>query len=98
MQSSHLSDFTISQVEFAFTNLKTAHKQLAIIKDRIQNGGWWWDSAGKPLTGKILSDYSGKKSAGYGILRDVLIETPSGLREVFRLVEREINSGFDLNF
>jgi hypothetical protein len=46
------------------------------------------------LTGKIVRDVAG----GYdrGILRDMLIETPNGLRKIYRLQERELNSGIYL--
>lgn len=94
--ASKLCEFTLSVVEWAFTSKKMAHKQLDIIKDKIEKGGWWSDSDGKPLLGKVLSDTI-VESKYQGILRDVLIESPSGLHEVFRLTERELNSGIYLN-
>ena len=93
--ASKLCEFTLSMVEFAFTSKVKANKQLDIIKDKIENGGWWSDFNGKPLFGKVLSDTNIEDSY-MGVLRDVLIESPNGIREVFRLQERDLNMGIYL--
>lgn len=95
-QASKLCDFTLSQIEFVFTSKKQAHKQLDIIKEYVENGRWWTNTDGDKLHGKVLSDYTSKKVTSLGFIRDILIETPNGLREVFRLAERELNSGFGM--
>jgi hypothetical protein len=94
-QASRLCEFTLSVVEWVFTSKKVANKQLDIIKDKIENGGWWSDCNGKPLLGKVLRDTNMEKNY-MGVLRDVFIETPNGIHEVFRLQERELNSGIYL--
>lgn len=95
MQASKLCEFTLSMVEFAFTSKVKANKQLDIIKDKIENGGWWSDSEGNPKYGKVLSDTNIEDNY-MGVLRDVMIESPNGIHEVFRLQERELNSGIYL--
>ena len=95
MQASRVHEFTLSEVKFAFTSKKVANKQLDLIKDKIENGGWWSDANGNNLCGKVLSDTIIEDNF-MGLLRDILIETPNGLREVFRLQERELNSGIYL--
>jgi hypothetical protein len=92
MAASRVCEFTLSSVEFAFTNKAKAHKQLDIIKNRIENGEWWSDAGGNPKYGKVLSD-TNIESNYKGVLRDVMIESPNGIHEVFRLQERELNSG-----
>lgn len=92
--ASRVCEFTLSIVEWVFTSKRTANKQLDIIKDKIENGGWWSDADGNALTGKVIRDVAG--GYGGGILRDMLIETPNGLREIYRLQERELNSGIYL--
>lgn len=92
---SRVCEFTLSIVEWVFTSKKVANKQLDIIKDKIENGGWWSDCDGKPLLGKVLSD-TNMKDNFMGVLRDVMIESPNGIHEVFRLQERELNSGIYL--
>jgi hypothetical protein len=82
-------------VEWVFTSKKIANKQLDIIKDRIENGGWWTDANNYKLCGKVLSD-TNLKDNYLGVLRDVMIESPNGIHEVFRLQERELNSGIYL--
>lgn len=94
MAANKLCEITLSTVEWAFTSKKAANKQLDIIKDKIENGGWWSDADGNALTGKVVRDVAG--GYGRGILRDMLIETPNGLREIYRLQERELNSGIYL--
>jgi len=88
-------EFTLSEVKFAFTSKKVANKQLDIIKDKIENGGWWLDANCNKLCGKVLSDTIIEDNF-MGILRDILIESPNGIKEVFRLQERELNSGIYL--
>lgn len=95
-QASSVCEFTMSILEWVFTNKKVAHKQLDIIKDRIENGGWWSDCDGNKLCGKVLSDTNMQDNNYMGVLRDVMIESPSGIHEVFRLQERELNSGIYL--
>ena len=94
-QASREYEFTLSLVEWVFTSKKVAHKQLDIIKDKIENGGWWSDCDGNKLCGKVLSDTRIENNF-QGIVRDVLIESPNGIREVFRLQERDLNSGIYL--
>lgn len=94
--ASRVFEFTLSIVEWVFTSKKVANKQLDIIKDKIENGGWWSDSDGKPLLGKVLSDTNMQDNNFMGVLRDVVIESPNGIREVYRLQERELNSGIYL--
>lgn len=94
-QVSRLCEFTLSVVEWVFTSKRTANKQLDIIKDKIENGGWWSDADGNPKYGKVLSDTNIKDNY-MGVLRDVMIESPNGIHEVFRLQERELNSGIYL--
>lgn len=94
-QVSRLCEFTLSEVEWVFTSKRTANKQLDIIKDKIENGGWWSDADGNPKYGKVLSDTNIKDNY-MGVLRDVMIESPNGIHEVFRLQERELNSGIYL--
>lgn len=93
--ASRVCEFTLSLVEWVFTSKKMANKQLDIIKDKIENGGWWSDSDGKPLLGKVLSDTIVEHNY-CGVLRDVMLESPNGIHEVFRLQERELNSGIYL--
>lgn len=95
-QASRLCEFTLSVVEWVFTSKKIANKQLDIIKNKIENGGWWSDSDGNPKYGKVLSDTNMGDKNYMGVLRDVVIESPNGIREVFRLQERELNSGIYL--
>ena len=95
-QASRLCEFTLSVVEWTFTNKKLANKQLDIIKDKIENGGWWSDADGNPKYGKVLSDTNMQDNNYMGVLRDVMIESPNGNQEVFRLQERELNSGIYL--
>lgn len=92
-EASKLHEFTLGRVEFVFTSKVKANKQLDIIMDKIENGGWWSDSECKPLLGRILKDSKYDKCV-LGVVRDVLIETPNGLKEVFRLSVQELNSGF----
>lgn len=94
-QASRMCEFTLSIVEWAFTSKKVANKQLDIIKDKIEHGGWWSDADGNPKYGKVLSD-TNMKDNFMGVLRDVMIESPHGNHEVFRLQERELNSGIYL--
>lgn len=96
MAASKLYEFTLSTVEWVFTSKKIANKQLDIIKDKIENGGWWSDGDGKPLFGKVLHDTNMGDKNYMGVLRDVMIESPNGIHEVFRLQERELNSGIYL--
>lgn len=94
--ASRVHEFTLSVVEWVFTSKRTANKQLDIIKDKIENGGWWSEADGTPLYGKILSDTNMEDNNFMGVLRDVMIESPRGNHEVFRLQERELNSGIYL--
>ena len=94
--ASRVCEFTLSVVEWVFTSKRTANKQLDIIKDKIENGGWWSEADGTPLYGKILSDTNMEDNNFMGVLRDVMIESPRGNYEVFRLQERELNSGIYL--
>lgn len=94
-QASRLCEFTLSTVEWAFTSKKIANKYLDIIKDKVENGGWWSDSDGNPKYGKVLSD-TNMRDNFMGVLRDVMIESPNGIHEVFRIQERELNSGIYL--
>lgn len=96
MQASRLCEFTLSVVEWVFTSKRTANKQLDIIKDKIEHGGWWSDADGNPKYGKVLSDTNMQDNNFMGVLRDVVIESPNGNHEVFRLQERELNSGIYL--
>lgn len=95
-QASRLHEFTLSTVEWVFTSKKVANKLLDIIKDKIENGGWWSDADSNPKCGKVLSDTNMQDKNFMGVLRDVLIESPNGIHEVFRLQERELNSGIYL--
>lgn len=95
VRANKFCEFTLSNVEFAFTSKKMAHRQLDIIKDKIENGGWWADYDRKPLLGKVLSDTRCEDNFR-SILRDVLVETPNGLKEIYRLQERDLNSGIYL--
>lgn len=95
-QANGLCEFTLSTVEWVFTSKRTANKQLDIIKDKIENGGWWSDSDGNPKYGKVLHDTNMVAKNYMGVLRDVMIESPNGIHEVFRLQERELNSGIYL--
>ena len=90
--ASRVHEFTMTMVEFAFTSKAKAHKQLDIIKNKIGNGGWWNDADSNPKYGKVLSDTNIENSP-WGVLRDVLIESPNGIHEVFRLQELELNNG-----
>lgn len=94
--ASRVCEFTLSIVEWVFTSKRVANKQLDIIKDKIENGGWWSDCDGKQLLGKVLSDTNMQDNNFMGVLRDVMIESPIGNHEVFRLQERELNSGIYL--
>lgn len=94
--ASRVCEFTLSMVNYAFTSKKMANKQLDIIKDRIENGGWWSDVDGNPKYGRVLSDTNIEDNL-FGVLRDVMIESPNGIHEVFRLQERELNGGMYLN-
>lgn len=94
-QASRICEFTLSIVEWVFTSKKVANKQLDIIKDRIENGGWWTDANNYKLCGKVLGD-TNLEDNYLGVLRDVMIESPNGIHEVFRLQERELNSGMYL--
>ena len=96
MQASRVFEFTLSTVEWVFTSKKNANKQLDIIKNKIENGGWWIDSDGNPKYGKVLSDTNMQDNNFMGVLREVTIESPNGIHEVFRLQERELNSGIYL--
>ena len=96
MAASKLYEFTLSTVEWVFTSKKIANKQLDIIKNKIENGGWWSDSDGNPKYGKVLSDTNMGDKNYMGVLRDVMIESPYGNHEVFRLQEKELNSGIYL--
>lgn len=87
-QASSLCEFTLSVVEWVFTSKKLANKQLDIIKDKIENGGWWSYADGNPKYGKVLSDTNMQDKNNMGVLRDVMIESPNGIHEVFRLQER----------
>lgn len=91
-QASRMCEFTLSVVEWVFTSKKMANKQLDIVKDKIENGGWWSDANNYKLCGKVLSD-TNLEDNYLGVLRDVMIESPNGIHEVFRLQERELNSG-----
>lgn len=93
-QASRVCEFTLSEVKWVFTSKRTANKQLDIIKDKIENGGWWSDADGNALTGKVIRDVAG--GYGGGVLRDMLVEIPNGLREIYRLQERDLNSGIYL--
>ena len=95
-QASRSCEFTLSVVEWVFTSKKVANKQLDIIKDKIENGGWWSDSDGNPKYGKVLSDTNTGDNNFMCVLRDVMIESPNGIHEVFRLQERQLNSGIYL--
>lgn len=96
MTASKLYEFTLSTVEWVFTSKKIANKQLDIIKNKIEDGGWWSDSDGNPKYGKVLSDTNMGDKNYMGVLRDVMIESQNGIHEVFRLQERELNSGIYL--
>lgn len=95
MQSCSLHEFTLGKVKFVFTSKRMANKQMDKIKELIEHGGWWRDLDGNELLGSVLSDNIYEESY-CGILRDIMISTPNGLHEVFRLEEKELNSSFGM--
>lgn len=95
MQASRVHEFSLSDIVLVLTSKAKANKQLDIIKDKIENGDWWSDANGNKLCGKVLSDTIMEDNF-MGILRDIMIETPNGIKEVFRLQEKELNSGIYL--
>lgn len=94
-QAKHLCEFTLGVVGFVFTSKKKAHLQMDKIADLVTNGGWWSNVDGKPMLGKVIRDVSGDYLGN--ILREMLIETPNGLHEIWRMTEVELNLsyGFD---
>lgn len=89
-------EFTLSNVKFVFSNEKKANKQLDVIKKLVIEGKWWSDSNGNPLYGKILSDRY--FTSYYGAhMRDLMIELPNGLKEIYRISQLDLNSGFGMD-
>jgi hypothetical protein len=90
-------EFTLSDVKYVFSSEKKANKQLDVIKKAVIEGKWWSDSNGNPLYGKILSDqYFVNRHGSH--MRDVVVELPNGLKEIYRISQLDLNSGFGINF
>jgi hypothetical protein len=96
IEASNIREFTLSDVLFVFTSEKKANTQLNIIKKEAVNGKWWSDECGKPLYGRVLSDHYIERNEKY--LRDVIIENPNGIKELYRITKLELNSGYNINF
>lgn len=94
-EQSPCSIFTLSHVLMVFGQQERAQGQLEKIKDKICNGGWYMDKNSQPLYGEVLSDYTHKDNL-MGILRDVQVKSPNGIRTIYRLIEKEVNGGFFL--
>lgn len=87
--------YNISDVSFVFTSKKKAHEQLDVIKDKVENGGWWMDHKGENVIGKVLKD-SGEYDMGETIYRDVEIQHPSGNRAIWRMKSVYVNCGYGI--
>lgn len=97
VEANKILEFTLSDVMFAFSSKKKANKQLDVIKKAVIEGTWWSDGNGNPLYGKILSDQS-FTSHYNSHMRDVMIESPNGLKEIYRISQLDLNSGFGEEF
>lgn len=89
--------FSISDVLYAFSSEKKANKQLDIIMKLVIEGKWWSDKLGRPLHGKILSEQYCTNRHGYN-MRYVMIKSPNGLTEIYKISRLDLNSGFCMDF
>lgn len=87
--------YNISDVSFVFTSKKKAHEQLDAIKEKVENGGWWMNSKGEKVIGKVLKD-SGEYGRGETIYRDVEVQHPQGCRAIWRMKSVYVNSGYGI--
>lgn len=92
-QSNPNYEFTIGLVKFAFTSWKKADMQMNIIRNKIENGKWWWDANGENAPkGKILSDEV--YSMNNEVYRDLCVESPNGWKTVYRMTPLRANCGY----
>lgn len=89
--------FSLSEVLYVFSSERKANKQLDVIKRAVIEGKWWSDKSGKPLFGKILHEQYFFSRTNYKE-RSVMIEMPNGLKEIYRISQLDLNSGFGMDW
>lgn len=94
-EASRMHEFTLSMVRFAFTSKKKANEQLDIIARKVENGGWWSEADGTPLYGNVIALAEEIVLGNYQ--RDLLVESPNGLKILWRVNAIEANEGFGFN-
>ena len=94
-QSSPNFTFTIGSVKFAFTSWKKADMQMNVIRNKIENGKWWWDANGENVPKcKIISDEVFRMNDE--VCRDLCVESPNGWKTLYRMTPIKANCGYDV--
>lgn len=76
----------------AFTSRKKADMQMNVIRNKICNGEWWNNANGEVSKGKIISEKL--FSSNGDICRELCVETPKGLKIVYRMTPIPANCGY----